>query len=497
MTETVEEIRSLLSTTPFDTVSAVLERRAVDRPRDAPILLAVAAWCEVIRDDIVRARRLASQALGSLRESVQPPAPDRTTIVVTQVARLAPLLSALADVIEALGGSRPFDHASLDVIADEFFLAESDDERQLRLHLAWMLEIANWYTFADRYSDAARILHSRLASLDPEPDEHERVSMLCCLAELEFRRGRWDSARASSLAAIDAARQIGEEAGYAHSLAARIEAGRARHSECDVHVKAAWALSLTRGDESTQWRVVGAEAFGAASKADWTRSRSLLEPLARRRRTTGVQLASVRLWDGDYLESLARLGDKIEARRHLDGLRGEAAAVPTKWTSGVIARGVALIAQPPTAGIDSAEESVAAFDEIGAVFEAARSRLVLGELLLASDHADQANATLRSAALTFASLGASAWLDRVNQVSASCTRFIDDAVPPDAFDVLTPHELDVAMAIIDGATNREVATRLYVSVKTVETHITRIYRKLQVRSRAELVAAYFNGKRTR
>jgi DNA-binding NarL/FixJ family response regulator len=117
--------------------------------------------------------------------------------------------------------------------------------------------------------------------------------------------------------------------------------------------------------------------------------------------------------------------------------------------------------------------------------------------LLASDHADQANATLRSAALTFASLGASAWLDRVNQVSASCTRFIDDAAPPDAFDVLTPHELDVAMAIIDGATNREVATRLYVSVKTVETHITRIYRKLQVRSRAELVAAYFNGKRTR
>lgn len=478
----IGSVRELMSSAPFDTVATVLERRAHRDRSTAPLLLAAASWCAVIRDDIGEARRLAAQAVGVVRSSIDS-------------AHLSPIVIGLADVIDAMGGARPFDPSALDRIAELFLTETHDAAGRLRSELAWMLEVPNWFTFADRYDDASRMLDGRLADLDPAPDVYERVSVWCCLAELEFRRGRWDSARQSSLAAIDAAMEMGDDAGYAHALAARIEAGRGHPANCDEHVRTAWALSIKRGDRSTQWRVVGAEAFAAASTADWTRVRGLLGPLVERGETAGVRLASIRLWDGDYLESLVRLDERAEARRCLDLLAAENAAVPTRWTSGLIERISALTTSEPTTAIGRAEESVATFESIGAVFEAARSRLVLAELLHRARETDAAVAVLRSASLTFGSLGATAWLDRVELVGSSGLP-ADDAVPvPECFAVLTRQEVEVALSVIHGATNKEASARLFVSVKTIETHLTRIFRKLQVRSRAELVATYYSGIR--
>ena len=55
-------------------------------------------------------------------------------------------------------------------------------------------------------------------------------------------------------------------------------------------------------------------------------------------------------------------------------------------------------------------------------------------------------------------------------------------------DALTPQELQIALRISTGATNREAASELFLSPKTIETHLTRVYRKLGLRSRSELVA---------
>lgn len=60
-------------------------------------------------------------------------------------------------------------------------------------------------------------------------------------------------------------------------------------------------------------------------------------------------------------------------------------------------------------------------------------------------------------------------------------------------DQLTPQEGQVVLALLSGSTNREVAAQLYVSVKTIETHLTRIYRKLGFRSRSQVIAAYYTG----
>ncbi|MGH2946014.1 MAG: response regulator transcription factor, partial [Solirubrobacteraceae bacterium] len=60
---------------------------------------------------------------------------------------------------------------------------------------------------------------------------------------------------------------------------------------------------------------------------------------------------------------------------------------------------------------------------------------------------------------------------------------------PDAAANLTPQELRVALLVIEGATNREAADALFVSPRTVETHLSSAYRKLRVRSRVELARA--------
>lgn len=58
---------------------------------------------------------------------------------------------------------------------------------------------------------------------------------------------------------------------------------------------------------------------------------------------------------------------------------------------------------------------------------------------------------------------------------------------------LTRQERQVVQALLSGSSNRELADQLCVSVKTVETHLTRIYRKLSCRSRSQVIAAYYTG----
>ena len=60
---------------------------------------------------------------------------------------------------------------------------------------------------------------------------------------------------------------------------------------------------------------------------------------------------------------------------------------------------------------------------------------------------------------------------------------------PSAAERLTPQELQVAMVVADGATNSEAAARLFLSAKTIEYHLSNVYRKLGIRSRSQLARA--------
>jgi DNA-binding NarL/FixJ family response regulator len=117
-------------------------------------------------------------------------------------------------------------------------------------------------------------------------------------------------------------------------------------------------------------------------------------------------------------------------------------------------------------------------------FERARTELCFGERLRRARRRAEARGQLHAALQTFERLGAEPWADRArNELRATGETVHRDR---SASDELTLQELQVALKVSEGATNREAAAALFLSPKTIEAHLSRIYSKLAIRSRTEL-----------
>jgi len=120
-------------------------------------------------------------------------------------------------------------------------------------------------------------------------------------------------------------------------------------------------------------------------------------------------------------------------------------------------------------------------------FETARTELCYGERLRRAGRRTEARVQLHAALERFDRLGAKPWAKRARgELRASGAHVSRRA--PGATERLTPQELQVALTVARGATNREAAAALFLSPKTIEFHLRNIYRKMGVRSRTELVA---------
>jgi DNA-binding CsgD family transcriptional regulator len=116
----------------------------------------------------------------------------------------------------------------------------------------------------------------------------------------------------------------------------------------------------------------------------------------------------------------------------------------------------------------------------------ARTALLYGEFLRRERRRVDARVQLRTALETFERLGASAWARRARRelrATGETARKRD----PSTFDQLTPQELQVAHAVGHGATNREVAAQLFISPRTVDGRLRKVFSKLQISSRTELI----------
>jgi DNA-binding NarL/FixJ family response regulator len=101
----------------------------------------------------------------------------------------------------------------------------------------------------------------------------------------------------------------------------------------------------------------------------------------------------------------------------------------------------------------------------------------------------EARQQLRRAVSLFDETGSPMWADRA-AAELAVSGGEAQASRAGGHDVLTPQELHVALAVATGATNREVSSMLFLSTKTIEMHLTRIYRKLGVRSRTDLAVRF-------
>lgn len=476
----LDELHHLVATTPFDTVATVLRHRATARPEDAAHLLAVAAWCSVIRDQLDEAAQLAAMSQSAMTQpAIADRGPDR---------RLATIVDSLVMMIDALRGQRSVDHQLLDELAS---VMRSDDDRELHTMLTVLepiLEIANWFTFVDRYDDAAWIVDRRIESLE-DSDTSGLVSSLCCLAELDWQRGRWSGASRGLVTALATAEAAGHEAGYAHVLAARVFGARGEWDECTTGLAAARASSVRRGDTTTMWRADAVEGFVALCRSDYDTAVSVLTPLVARNEQVGAHLASVRLWDGDLIEAMVRSGHRDDARVEIKRLRVESEMVPSRWLSGIIARCEAMVALDANEAVQLAAEAVAHFEAIGAVFEQGRSELVRAEAHANAGDAAGASHAARRASQIFAAIGAAPWSAKTETSRVVILPEPRPAPCHDLTDVLTSVEREVVSVLLRGETNQQIAREMCISIKTVESHLTRSYRKLGFSSRAELMAA--------
>ena len=127
-------------------------------------------------------------------------------------------------------------------------------------------------------------------------------------------------------------------------------------------------------------------------------------------------------------------------------------------------------------------------------FERARTLLAYGRRLHRARRRAEARERLASALGGFERLGARAWAEPGRGRAARGRRARRRREPDDS--ALTPQELRVAAAVRRGASNRDIAADLFLSPKTVEFHLRQIYRKLDVHSRTQLVAALAAEKDT-
>lgn len=186
----------------------------------------------------------------------------------------------------------------------------------------------------------------------------------------------------------------------------------------------------------------------------------------------------------DLIEAAVRCGQLAVAQDALDRVGRRAAASPTPLTLGLLARSRALLADGPDAEA-LYQEAIAHLRHARGVSHLARAHLLYGEWLRRAKRRRDAREHLRTAHSMFETMGAGAFAERARLELAATGQTARKRTPGHHSD-LTPQELQVAVLAAAGSTNPEIAVQLFISPKTVDYHLGKIFRKVGVGSRRQL-----------
>ena len=316
-------------------------------------------------------------------------------------------------------------------------------------------------------------------------DESSPPYILVLLGRVECLLGDLESARGRALEGQQAAEQSGQRTLLAYNLA--LESLVEAHLGRVERARAAAREALDRVPETggRPAELVAREALGLVELALGAPDAAItwLQPAVEFARREGIaELAAVR-FVGDQIEALIQLGRDEQAQELLGFYEGYGSRLARASTLAVCARSRGLLAA--SAGrLDDAtvayEEALGWHARVEIPLDRVRTLLALGAAQRRARHRRAARETLEHALTLCEELGAASWADRAR---AELRRISGRAPGPDE---LTPVERRIATLVAQGRTNREVAGALFLSDRTVEGHLTRIYAKLGVRSRTEL-----------
>jgi DNA-binding CsgD family transcriptional regulator len=259
-------------------------------------------------------------------------------------------------------------------------------------------------------------------------------------------------------------------------------------------------LAALRGPGDEARRVVADEIAGGATGTHLGRLLAVLgalalsegapgeavEPLRRCERMAlelGAEEPGATRFRPDLVVALASLGELDEAEAVLARFEGAARRLERRWALAVAerARGVLTASRGELeAALELLTRALAAIEPLGVPLERARTQLELGVVARRARQRARARAALEQARDGFERMGAALWADRAR---AELARIGGRSRSGE----LTVTERRVAELVASGLSNREAAAELVVSVRTIETNLTRIYDKLGIRSRAQLV----------
>jgi DNA-binding CsgD family transcriptional regulator len=344
--------------------------------------------------------------------------------------------------------------------------------------------ILGWFAADDIWDDQGR--RAMLKRAEAVQRRHGALGALrITLAGLtmgEVWAGRPTEAEACYLEAAEISASIGVPAPATTGVLLELRAWQGREQE-----------SRTVAEMTTQW---GQQRGAAVLEVFALMGLTVLElGLGRYAEALGW---GMRIYDDDppgfgnrilpeIVEAGVRSGDQRAARAALARLADRARASGTPWALGMLARSRALLARDTDAEA-AYQEAIAHLTSTLVRTELARARLLYGEWLRRQKRRKDARSQLRAACDMFDAMGAAAFARRTRaelQAAGSSPHQPAARRGPD----LTPQETQVSRLAAAGATNAEIATHLFLTTSTVEYHLSKVFRKLDITSRRQLAAA--------
>lgn len=329
------------------------------------------------------------------------------------------------------------------------------------------------------------------------------------LARTDLALGAWDSA----LRTVENAVTVQEESGIEllrpllHWSGAQIHALRGNWDSAAHHLERAAVASDSYAIMLLPYSI--AQAQVAEVRADYDGVVRALLPVVRMRRSSGIDEPGFWPWQDHYANALVMVGRVEEAGQFLrphellaEKRQHRSAQARLAYVRGRI--------HAATGDLDAARlsfhDGLAKIENLPMPYARARILFAYGQSFRRAGKRREAADVLIQARDLFSVLGAVAYADRCSrELRASgvsteehwkeSTPALAAAGPPNLLDELTDQERAVARLVASGLSNKAAAAELYVSVKTVQYHLTRIYRKVHVSSRSELAALYTEGHR--
>ncbi|HET7759951.1 MAG TPA: AAA family ATPase [Gaiellaceae bacterium] len=447
------------------------------------------------REAVALMLELTVNALWRTRHEEMHESAERAVEAATRLGDTPLIASALAELALAdsiMGAPEQAEANRSQAVA----LVESLSDDELAGHLEAAAWLAGVELYLDRYAEGEAHANRALALARATGQGEVFLLLAATLGGLLRQRGKLADAAELLDAGIEAARLLGNRHALVWTLMGR-SAGALRSGNLDVALATAQeSFELSRHADSA-FHSAEAAADLAAALLETGKPDEAVELLLEA--AGGDELVLI---GGSprarYLEVLARawleLDRPAEARR--------AAATAQAWAAAVELPMAGAWAERATAAVDlhggeaggaaeSALASAAAADRAGSPVEAALSRTLAGMALAQSGERDRASAELQHAARVLEECGALRYRDQAERELRKLGHRIHRRTRPGAADTiglesLTERELELARLVVDRKTNPEIASELFLSQKTVETHLRNIFRKVGVSSRVEL-----------